>query len=1119
MYAVQAPLTALHWVPAPAAQGRARLLALGDAQGGLHLLSRGGEVLAQFYSGSAAAVTALGSYPLRHNATVLLSGHASGEVRLHLLPLPLPGPPTAKAGSLPSSDWSEDALGGGGPMPLAAFAAQQLLCQAPAGRSPAAGGGGTTGSAACAASAGGDASCPPIAHLHAAGKASGQAVVAVADAAGGVAALRHAGPRKHPEVVLRGSSGQPVTAIRASQSALTLVGTTGAARVALPRRPPKAAVGAATGLPALHFAGCRGLEQQDGGASLVAAAFDATSATRAYALTDRGRVATLALGSKAQARRDAACTLRFASPGLLPQQAAAPAAPMRAARQQLAEEQQEQQPLHAEKGPLLQPPQPLRAVLASLRGHLLVSAGGRLAVLNVSQPARAPPQLVLLQPLANLSRELEWEEVQTARAGALEQPRWLPEPDAAAGADEAGAARPPPLAASGDGLVAVGVGAGLVAVFETGLPSGRGAGEGPGRKRGGVASWLGVLQPVAMLVVVGVVVTRSRQRRQARSSGQADSLRQLERLLESPLLDRDPKWRRGKPVPPDADGSESSGAEGAAPAPRPRVAAEAGEEGSEDAEDAELEEVHTARRHLNGGFARGSAPGGPGGSSSGDEESEGGSSNGSAVAFGSTFDLRQHGGPGSNVAMEEEAERAGAPGEGKRTGASVSQEQGATASTRALFPLLPCARTSLHCLAGDVHPRSIFPCVVGRLLNRSEGDPGDAASSVYVGEECAAALGRRAGGGGSGGAAAPGHAGQQLATSYPMENGIIKDWGDMRLVWEHTFRDVLRLDPTHCQIMLTDPPMNPSENRRRMLEVMFEEFGFQRAFIQRPRTETLRKKQTKKTLDRPQVQAVLTLYSQGLLTGLVLDSGDGVTHAVPVVEGYSSPHLIRRVDVAGRHLTAHLADLLARRRAACSAARTAAGYSITSPADFAAVQRAKEKLCYVALDYAQEARLARETTACVQQYTLPDGRVITLGAERYQAPEALFRPSLLGVEAPGVAELVHSCIADSAIDNRMALYSHVVLSGGTTLLPGFGARLAQELRGIYLDRVLKGNAEGLTRLKLRVDDPPRRRVAVFMGASVLASIMADQPEYWVGREEWAEDPRRALAKCAGALAR
>ena len=103
---------------------------------------------------------------------------------------------------------------------------------------------------------------------------------------------------------------------------------------------------------------------------------------------------------------------------------------------------------------------------------------------------------------------------------------------------------------------------------------------------------------------------------------------------------------------------------------------------------------------------------------------------------------------------------------------------------------------------------------------------------------------------------------------------------------------------------------------------------------------------------RAQVQAVLTLYAQGALTGLVVDSGDGVTHAVPVLEGYCAPHAARRLDVAGRHVTAYLADLLARR-----------GYCFHRSADFDTVRQIKEKLCYMAYDYDQEVKVCARDMA------------------------------------------------------------------------------------------------------------------------------------------------------------
>ncbi|CAN1147661.1 Actin-related protein 2 [Linum perenne] len=157
----------------------------------------------------------------------------------------------------------------------------------------------------------------------------------------------------------------------------------------------------------------------------------------------------------------------------------------------------------------------------------------------------------------------------------------------------------------------------------------------------------------------------------------------------------------------------------------------------------------------------------------------------------------------------------------------------------------------------------------------------------------------------------------QLDISYPVNNGIIQNWDDMGHVWDHAFFSELKvIDPAECKILLTDPPLNPKKNRELMIETMFEKYNFAGLFIQ--------------------IQAVLTLYAQGLLTGLVIDSGDGVTHVVPVVDGFSFPHLTKRMNVAGRHITSYLIDLLSRR-----------GYSMNRNADFETVREIKEKLCYI----------------------------------------------------------------------------------------------------------------------------------------------------------------------------
>ncbi|VDN27421.1 unnamed protein product [Gongylonema pulchrum] len=168
------------------------------------------------------------------------------------------------------------------------------------------------------------------------------------------------------------------------------------------------------------------------------------------------------------------------------------------------------------------------------------------------------------------------------------------------------------------------------------------------------------------------------------------------------------------------------------------------------------------------------------------------------------------------------------------------------------------------------------------------------------------------------------------------------------------------------------------------------------------------------------------------------------------------------------------------------------GYAFNHTADFETVRLLKERLCYVAYDVEKEQRLALETTVLSESYTLPDGRVIRVGGERFEAPEVLFQPHLIDVEKAGLSELLFGVIQSADIDTRLEFYKHIVLSGGSTMYPGLQSRLERELKQLYLDRVLKGNTEAFQKFKIRIEAPPRRQHMVFLGGAVLANIMRDR---------------------------
>lgn len=367
--------------------------------------------------------------------------------------------------------------------------------------------------------------------------------------------------------------------------------------------------------------------------------------------------------------------------------------------------------------------------------------------------------------------------------------------------------------------------------------------------------------------------------------------------------------------------------------------------------------------------------------------------------------------------------------------------------------------------AGDNFPAHIFPSIIGRPILRAEEKIQDVVlKDIMVGDECTVAR-------------------DFLETSYPITNGIVQKWDDMIHLYNYTFNERLGIDPKEHKIMLTEAANNPKKNREKLVECMFETFGFQGVHCS--------------------IQAVLTLYAQGLLTGVVVDSGDGVTHIVPVYEGFALPQSIRRLDVAGRHLTEYMIKLLLMR-----------GYSFNRTADFEVVREIKEKVCFVGYDLALEKRLALETTTVVQSYTLPDGRVLKVGPERFQAPEALFDPSQIDVESKGLAELVFDCIQSCDMSTRPDLYKHIVLSGGSTMYPGLPSRLEKEIKLLHLQHVCKGDKEQAAKLKLRIEDPPRRKHMVFLGGSVLADIMKDKEAFWITKQEYEEKGvAEALKKC------
>ena len=301
-----------------------------------------------------------------------------------------------------------------------------------------------------------------------------------------------------------------------------------------------------------------------------------------------------------------------------------------------------------------------------------------------------------------------------------------------------------------------------------------------------------------------------------------------------------------------------------------------------------------------------------------------------------------------------------------------------------------------------------------------------------------------------------------LSLKYPMEHGIVTNWEEMEKIWHHTFYNELRVSPEEHPVLLTEACIGPKANREKMTQIMFETFNTPAMYVA--------------------IQAVLALYSSGRTVGLAIESGDGVTHFVPIWEGYALPHAILRLDLAGRDLTDYMMKLL-----------NDSGYCFTTTADREIAKDIKEKFAYVALDFEQE--FATEKT-----YELPDGNVIRIGNEQFQCSEALFQPSLVSMQSAGIHETTFNSIMKCDVDIRKELYGNIVLSGGNTMFPGIAERLHKEMTA-------------LTAEKVKICAPPERKYSVWIGGSILASLSTFE-QMWVSKEEYDEfGPAVVHRKC------
>jgi actin len=353
--------------------------------------------------------------------------------------------------------------------------------------------------------------------------------------------------------------------------------------------------------------------------------------------------------------------------------------------------------------------------------------------------------------------------------------------------------------------------------------------------------------------------------------------------------------------------------------------------------------------------------------------------------------------------------------------------------------------------AGDPVPRSVFPSMVGRP-KYVQAVAGGQNWDTYVGDEASAKAGI-------------------LILKYPIERGVVANWDDMEKLWHHTFYNELRVDPSEHPVLLTEAYMRPKSNREKMIQVMFETFHVPSFYVA--------------------IHPTLVLYSSGRTTGIVLESGEGVTDTVVIYEGDALPRPSVRRHITGRDLNIWLQKLLYERR-----------YEFWTSAEREIVRDIKEKLGYVALDFDAEMQRAATSSEIDRTYTPPHYNEILIGNERFRCPELMFKPFFNGFEEDGIDRVLYDSIMESREDIHKDLYRNILLSGGNTLFPGFPERIEKEIIRLAPPTI-----------PVKVIAPPHRKYAVWIGGSILASLATFRQKVITNMEYYEVGARIVHQKC------
>ena len=330
---------------------------------------------------------------------------------------------------------------------------------------------------------------------------------------------------------------------------------------------------------------------------------------------------------------------------------------------------------------------------------------------------------------------------------------------------------------------------------------------------------------------------------------------------------------------------------------------------------------------------------------------------------------------------------------------------------------------------------------------------------------------------------------------YPIRRGIVTNWNVMGELMDNT---LVKECPDFPGVIMIQPTLNPSSQREKMISFMFDRYSHcEKTYLTN--------------------QGTTGLLASGRTTGIVLSVGDGVTTAVATWEGYSTPAGKKRIEFGGTDVTHRLVNLINKNTDVENI-----GIKFESDVDYQIINKMKEQLSYIALEYEKEINKKDNAydNKLMKQFELPDGKKISISKERFESTEILFDFSKININSSsdnnengnengfagydGIGHLIFDTIMKCPTDIRRDLFGNIILNGGVTMTENFRERLTKDMAKLTSNQ---------PSLKVKIIAPPERKYSSWIGASILGSLSSFQ-EMWIERHEY-EDAGQSIVhrKC------